>query len=226
MSHTLRIIDARLAGGDARDDILSAWLAEIARSEDTLEGDAVRGEIIQMLFASHLTLPLSLIAVCHALARNRDIAAQIAAEAEGMDWTRTDLQYVLSGTMAMLAVKEALRLAPPAPILYREAGDTFDLEGFTIEAGQAVWVAPQLLHHDPRYFTRPDIFDPLRFRRDRSTPHSISAYMPFGTGPRTCIASRQSFLQMAMIALLVAEHVQLVPAANSEDQFKVLRHTP
>jgi cytochrome P450 len=221
MTRTVAIIDAHLDAGGGRDDILSAWLAEAARAGRMPDRATVRGEMIQMLFASHLTLPLSLGACWHALAAHGAVADAIAAEADAMDWARPDLQQVLHRGRAMAAVKEALRLMPPAPILYREAAQAFDLGGVHIAAGHAVWVAPRLLHRDPRYFERPDAFEPTRFAAGGLPGASRTAYLPFGAGPRICIASHQSFQQMAIIVLLVAERYRLFPVAERANGFRV-----
>jgi cytochrome P450 len=221
MDQTVSIIDARMAGGAARNDILSDWLAKVAQAGDNLGRDAVLGEVIQMLFASHLTLPLSLIATWRALSKHRETERSISAEAVAIDWSQPYLDVALSQSLAMCAVKEALRLMPPAPILYREAVVDFDLGGFAITAGHAVWVAPRLLHLDPRYFANPLVFDPRRFGQGKLAPASIAAYMPFGSGPRTCIASRQAFLQLAIIILVVAERCVLEPLAGRGDAFRV-----
>lgn len=43
------------------------------------------------------------------------------------------------------------------------------------------------LHRDPEHFPDPMQFDPDRFENNNYNP---TAYMPFGEGPRNCIAFR------------------------------------
>jgi cytochrome P450 len=221
MPRTVAIIDARLAGAAPRDDILSAWLGR-----DRPDRATVLGEMLQMLFAAHLTLPLSLGACWQALADHPAVADALATEADAIDWDRPDLQQALHRGLAMATVKEALRLTPPAPILYREAVRPFLLDGVRIDAGHAVWVAPRLLHRDPRWFDRPDAFDPRRFAPGAMQGLARAAYMPFGAGPHICIASHQSFQQMATIILLVAQRFRLDPLAPGGMRVRVRARGP
>jgi hypothetical protein len=69
----------------------------------------------------------------------------------------------LSRSYGLAALKESMRLHPPAPILYREVERAFELGGYEFAPDVAVWVSPQLLHLDARYFPEPHRFCPERF---------------------------------------------------------------
>ncbi|KAL1509583.1 hypothetical protein ABEB36_004295 [Hypothenemus hampei] len=58
-----------------------------------------------------------------------------------------------------------------------------------------IWLPMFGLHRDPKYFPKPEVFDPERFsdeNRNQITPYS---YIPFGSGPRNCIGSRFAILE-------------------------------
>jgi cytochrome P450 len=65
-----------------------------------------------------------------------------------------------------------------------------------------VWVSPQLLHHDPRYFLAPLEFRPERFLNGELSGGAADAYLPFGAGPRTCIGNHASLFQIALVGML------------------------
>jgi len=45
-------------------------------------------------------------------------------------------------------------------------------------------------HHDAEHFLYPETYDPYRFSED-SRNYNPTSFMPFGEGPRTCIAQRK-----------------------------------
>jgi len=57
-----------------------------------------------------------------------------------------------------------------------------DGSGVTLEAGTMTVVPVHALHYDSRHFTVPEIFQPKRFPEQLS-----SAYIPYGSGPRSYI---------------------------------------
>lgn len=233
MGEVVRVIDERLLGGETRPDILSTLLQQWNHADWKADRDDIVGEIMQMLYAGHLTIPAALMsfwkemATCSAL-------SQLEAEADRYSARgyRDPVSQVGSRSLAML--KESLRLHPPAPVLYREVETAFDLCGYGFESGALVLVCPQLLHRDSRYFAHPELFMPERFLAgDDNTGNplvsqdvqvdgrlvSAAPYLPFGMGPRTCIASHLAMQQMTQMALLVSGRFSLQPTTDSSTRF-------
>ena len=104
-----------------------------------------------------------------------------------------------------------------APILYREAVRDFELGGYLITAATAVWASPQMLHRDPRHFSDPDRFLPERFMPGSRLMTPNAPYLPFGFGARQCIALQPALQQMALIVMLLAAQLRLVPAGAGDD---------
>lgn len=101
-------------------------------------------------------------------------------------------------------VKEALRLYPPAPMLVRTANSALSLGGHRVRAGQSVAISIYAMHRHRKLWVAPDTFDPDRFLTDRSANNP--AWMPFGTGPRMCIAAQFALTEiMVIISSLLAE---------------------
>lgn len=197
-------------------DVLSVLIRTCRAAGVPPDYDMITGEIVQMLYAGHLTMPTSLGALWSCMAQDAQTGQQIAEEADRLEvGTAPPALPELGRSLALAALKEALRMHPPAPLLYRIAAQSFELEGFAVTAGHHVWVSPCLLHRDPRYFEDPDQFQPARFAfgRPQNVPRSV--YLPFGAGPRTCIAMHQAFNQMTLIILMVAQHFELRSSAGS-----------
>jgi cytochrome P450 len=204
MDTVLRIIDERIASDEQRGDVLSDLVGVRLPDGNRLSRDEIAGELIQMLYAGHLTIPFSLENFWRDVATASDVAAAIAAEADRLCAEGGPDTAALSGSYCIAALKESMRLHPPAPILYREVDRAFELEGFAFARDVAVWVSPQLLHHDPRYFSDPHLFLPERFLQGGPAATSGAIYLPFGAGRRTCIGNHQALQQMTLVTLLAA----------------------
>ena len=219
MDAVLRIIDERISSGEERGDVLSDLVqARFPDGEKLTRADIV-GEVIQMLYAGHLTIPSSLVNFWRDIAAN-DVARNIADEAARLCATGPPESAALSGSYCLATLKESMRLHPPAPILYREVESAFELGGFEFARDVAVWVSPQLLHSDARFFPQPHRFLPERFMKGRLSVASGSVYLAFGAGPRTCIGNHMALHQMTLIGLLIARRFTLTPMVDGFQRFR------
>ncbi len=100
------------------------------------------------------------------------------------------------------------RLYSPAFLTARLAARSHEICGTTVPAGSIVLLPYWLLHRNPLWWPRPEVFDPLRFL-NAGEPQRLT-YLPFGVGRHVCIGA-----QLAMTeAVLAMAH--LVSAFNIE----------
>ncbi|KAG6419559.1 hypothetical protein SASPL_121781 [Salvia splendens] len=87
-----------------------------------------------------------------------------------------------------LVIKEALRLHPPIPMLYRASKEEHMMNGYTIPAGEKVTINIWAMHRDPRYWKDPEMFKPERFENQSLDFVGGDHYhfLPFGAGKRMC----------------------------------------
>lgn len=106
-------------------------------------------------------------------------------------------------------IREVLRMHPPAWLLGRDTTGPVALnEHYTVPPRTSVLFSPYLLHHDPRWWDRPDEFDPARWL-DGRPPHAPHAYIPFGAGPRVCLGLHLGQLLLARTAIHIARSFYL-----------------
>ena len=164
-----RVIAAHRAAGDpgAGGDLLDLLLA--ARDDETgggLSDREVRDEAVTLLLAGHETTAVALTWTWALLAQNPDAQAQLQAEADALDGPPTSDDLARLGyTRAVFA--EAMRLYPPAWSYGREAARPLDLGGVPVAPGTTVLFGPLWLHADPRFWDRPERFDPDRWAPER-----------------------------------------------------------
>lgn len=97
-------------------------------------------------------------------------------------------------------VKETMRLYPPAWIIGRRALRPDRIGDTEIPAQSVVAVSPYTLHRHPRYWDRPEVFEPRRFMSDEvERKREPFSYIPFGAGPRTCIGSNLALVEAPLV---------------------------
>lgn len=101
---------------------------------------------------------------------------------------------------------ETTRMYPPVVFLFRQCNEPFKIPDtkHLIEPGTRILIPVYTLHHDEKYYPNPDVFDPERFAEGKNVPKG--AYLPFGDGPRICIAMRFAQLEVkTCIARIVSQ---------------------
>ncbi len=205
------MIGQRRQGGQPGDDLL-ALLME-ARDADTGQGmthKQLRNEVATMMFAGHETTSVTLTWAFYLLSQNPAAEAQMQAELDqvlaGRAPTLNDLPN-LPYTRAV--IEETLRIYPPAFGVNRQsiAEDTFG--DYRVPANASITLMFYNAHHDPRFWTEPDQFDPGRFSPERSANRPPFAYLPFGAGPRLCIGNQFALTEAQLVLASIAQRYQL-----------------
>lgn len=88
-------------------------------------------------------------------------------------------------------VKETLRLHPAGGQLFRICNKDYVFpNGIVIKEGETLVIPMCAVHLNPNYYPEPEVFKPERF----DMPIKPGTYLPFGDGPRVCIAMRYAIL--------------------------------
>ncbi|KAK8767454.1 hypothetical protein V5799_005762 [Amblyomma americanum] len=109
-------------------------------------------------------------------------------------------------------VSESLRMYPPVPRVERSPCQDyiFGDSGIKVKKDDMVAVPVYALHHDPQYFPDPLTFNPERFNEQNMASIHPYTYLPFGAGPRNCIAMRFALQTVKLSVLHTIKNVQLV----------------
>mgnify|MGYP005989397245 FL=1 len=108
-------------------------------------------------------------------------------------------------------VQETLRLYPPGPILVRAALRHSELQDHRLHTGQVVILPVFAIHRHRQLWDRPDAFDPDRFAPGAA--YDRGAFLPFGAGPRLCIAAAFAQTEIAVMMAVLLRHFRFTPAA-------------
>jgi cytochrome P450 len=200
------LIARRKRAGVDGDDLLSRLLA--ARDADTgeaMDEQQVRDEALIFLLAGHETTSTAITFSLHLLGRHPEEQERVHAElAEVLGGRAPGMAELPALERSAMALKEAMRLYPPAYATGRRAEAEDEIGGYRIPQGANMVVSQWATHRHPRFWDDPEAYHPERFTREREDERHPYAYFPFGRGPRACIGSNFAMLEaLAAIAVLV-----------------------
>jgi cytochrome P450 len=196
-----RFIDQRRADNRDRGDLLSMLLG--ARDEDdgsAMTDQQLRDEMMTLFLAGHETTAIALAWTWFLLAGHPEAEPRLAAELTrtlgNRPPTAADLPKLKYSEQVVL---ESMRLYPPAYMVGREPVEDISLGGYSIRAGDTIFMAQWVMHRDARYFDNPDQFMPERWADERMKHLPKYAYFPFGGGPRVCIGNQFAMMEACLI---------------------------
>jgi cytochrome P450 len=203
------VIAGRRREGRDGTDLVSMLLAiEDPQTGAPLTDREIRDQVLIFLLAGHETTATALTFACHLLGRDDIVQQRIRAEAASVLADRP--QNVLPGLRyTAMAVKETMRLVPPAHSFARISTVDDVISGYRIPAGATVFVSPWVTHRRPDLWPDPDRFDPHRFAPELSEDRHRYAYFPFGGGPRGCIGNHFAQTEAVVATALVVAACRL-----------------
>ncbi|MFG2958963.1 cytochrome P450 [Streptomyces sp. NPDC048291] len=189
--------------GETPGDLLGFLLA----AEPAMPDDTVTSTLHSVLMGGHGVPAAALTSVVWELARRPGLVGELRDEAQGPASGTAPLPSAPSTAarlpLAEAVVRETLRLYPPAWLMTRTARTATRLGDWSVDPGDDLLLNAYLIHRDPRWWQRPDEFDPTRWLRGRPAPGP--AYLPFGAGPRVCLGSTLAMRQLTLATSRLAQ---------------------
>jgi len=127
-----------------------------------------------------------------------------------------------------MVVSEILRMYSPAAMLFRivtTPSYTIPDTDITLERGQKVAIPVAGLHYDPEIYPEPERFDPYRFSEENMSKRHQYAYLPFGEGPRICVANRMALLKIKLTLAAIIKDFRFSVSPRTEVPLPMKRHT-
>jgi len=206
------IVAARRADRTDRpsDDMLGLLLRarDAENPGDRLSDQEVADQVLIFLLAGHETTATTLACGLTELARSEQwqtaIRTELSRVLDGRPPTASDVAAL---PMTGWAVREVMRMYPAAHSIGRRAERDDVLCGHRIPAGSAVIISPWVVHHSPRVWEQPEVFDPLRFDvPDGAHPGGHRyAWFPFGAGPHTCVGMQLALLEAPLVLATILQ---------------------
>ena len=207
-----RVLNERRASGERPPDWLTMLLDCRYDDGSPMSDRQIRDEALNMYMPGHETTATGLTWTFYLLAKHPEAYAKLREETCRVLGGRTpELADLPNLPYALQVFKEALRLYPPVYMFTRQALEDVTVAGYHVPAGTAVMFCPYVIHRRPDYFPEPDRFRPERFAPEEEAKLPRHAWMPFGTGPRTCIGNNHALLNGHLIVATLAQRVRFEP---------------
>ncbi len=174
-----------------------------------LSDEDIRHELVSFVGAGHDTTATTLTYALWAMGRYPELQHRVAAEVAALGDRPLTADDVPRLGYTVQVLHEALRLCPPAAATTRTVTQSFDVDGYRVEAGSWVVVGIYAMHRDPALWQHPLLFDPSRFSRSNSKDRDRWQYLPFGGGPRSCIADHFAMLEATLGLATIIRRVEI-----------------
>jgi cytochrome P450 len=210
------LIRAARAQNREGNDLLSALLH--LRDEKTGEGmtdTQLHDELMTLFFAAYEDPANALTWALGVLTHAPEMMARLRDEVDTVLGGRTPTYDDLAALPYTGAVvEETLRLYPPTWSLLRDVVEDDHIGGYAVTAGSSILINIHLAHRLPESWPNPETFQPERFLPENAAGRSRYAYLPFGGGPRQCIAAAFALMQMKLMLAMVVQHYSLEWASD------------
>lgn len=218
LDHRLRELIERRRTTGLGNDVLSALIAGDDEGHRFSETELI-SQTAMLMVAGHETTAVSLCWIALMLATHPDIQRALASEVMDVLGERAPtLEDLERMPLLRHTVREALRLLPAAPVLFRRAATDFELGGHQLPAGATLLVSPYRTHRDAQLYPEPRRFMPQRWDTLQVGPYQ---YLPFGAGSRRCIGAGLAEQAQHFTTALILQRARLVIATPTRVDYKV-----
>uniref|UniRef100_A0A8D0L640 Cholesterol side-chain cleavage enzyme, mitochondrial n=1 Tax=Sphenodon punctatus TaxID=8508 RepID=A0A8D0L640_SPHPU len=176
--------------------------------QDKLPIDDIKANVTEMMAGGVDTTSMTLQWAMYELARSPSIQEQLRAEifAAKAKAQGDMLKLLKSIPLLKASVKETLRLHPVAVTLQRYTTQEIILQDYFIPAKTLVQVGIYAMGRDPKFFTKPELFNPERWLK---TDSKYFRGLGFGFGPRQCLGRRIAELEMQLFLIHMLENFKI-----------------
>lgn len=202
-------------------DIFSRLCQAQDENGEDFSDQAILFHLSNILAAAHDTSTTSLTITLDYLCQHPQWQQRLREQCLQLDPTDISFDTLDSLEEIEWVFREALRLYPPAPQLFRRSLQECQFNGITIPANTQVMVDCGYIHRSEQYWNNPMQFDPERFSPQRNE-HKAHPYLwfPFGGGSHTCIGLRFAIMNAKITLFHLLRNHQVF--ADAKTRYRIL----
>lgn len=202
-------------------------------AERELDIEEMTAQAFIFFFGGFESTATTLSFAAHEIATNPDVQVKLRLEIdEVLQESNGKVTYEAINRLKYLdaVVNEVLRLYA-APFVERVCDKDYELppaspggKTFTVKKDMIIWIPINGIHRDEKYYDDPQKFRPDRFL-DNNVYHNSPYYIPFGSGPRICIANRFALMEVKILLFHLLARCELKPCAKTPSPLKFCKKT-
>ncbi|XP_020280576.1 cytochrome P450 9e2-like [Pseudomyrmex gracilis] len=188
-----------------------------------LDIEEIVAQAFIFFFGGFDTTSTTMCFAAHSVAVNPDVQIKLRQEIDNvLEESRGEVTYEAINQLEYLeaVINETLRMYTPIGLLERICETDYELppalpgeKPFVMKKGMIFWIPTLAIHYDEKYYDDPGEFRPERFLYKRY--HNSPVYLPFGAGPRMCIANRFALLEVKVLLFHLLARCELKPCAKT-----------
>jgi cytochrome P450 len=184
--------ERRKNGGD---DLFSRMCA--VEDLDGQSDDAIVRVFITVMFGAFDTTSAGMTSMAYFLAKHPDWQERLREEAFAAPEGPLDAASLRAMKQHEWVWKETLRLIPVVAFLSRVPLRDVRILGHHLMPGTQVRIMTGAMGRHPKWWTKPEIFDPERFSPERAEDKQHAGiYNPFGAGAHACVGMQLTNIEM------------------------------
>ncbi len=231
-----RIIDAREETKQERVDfiqlMMNAHKEELDKEDDDdkdfhdantgppkrkLTRDEIITQGVLFFIAGYETTAQAIAFLVYNLALNPEYQEKLKEEIDSVIGDKpVDYEALSELKLLDMCINESLRMYPPVMRTDRESKKNAVVCGIDIPKGVIVSVPIWVIHHDSKIWPEPEKFNPYRFTPDGKSKHGPFDWLPFGAGPRNCIAMKLALTEIKISVLYLVRNFKIIQTEKTE----------
>jgi cytochrome P450/nitrite reductase/ring-hydroxylating ferredoxin subunit len=183
----------------APSNFIEAMIVASDENGEPFSDETVMSNLVTMLIAGEDTTAFTLAWAFHELCDQPRWRMELQRQADavlGETDAPADVEEANRLTIAAAVANETLRLRPAAPVIGATANVDTTVGDFLVPKDTTLLLLPRPAALDSAYFVDPDAFRPERWLPSATGAHDMSAYVPFGSGPRMCPGRSLALIEM------------------------------
>nr|XP_048287762.1 cytochrome P450 3A6-like [Myodes glareolus] len=198
--------------------MLNSQNSKDVEAHKALSDMEIIAQSITFILAGHETTSTTLSFIMYTLATHPDVQKKLQNEIDSVLPNKAPATYEALVKLEYLdmVLNETMRLYAIAYRINRVSKKDAEINGVFIPKGTRVCIPIFVLHRDPKYWPEPEEFLPETFSKKSKDAINPYVYMPFGNGPRNCIAMRFVLITMKLVIVKILQNFSMEPCEETQ----------